>query len=980
MKQFLKLVADDLYSRMNGNFEGVTIVFPNKRASLFLNEYLLEKIGNGTMWSPAYITINELFENCSGSVVADSVLLVSRLHKIYNECTGSKDSLDNFYYWGEMLLKDFDDVDKNLANAKQLFANIKDLHDLGTAQETLDAQQKESIKRFFANFNIEKNSDIKKKFTAVWDVLYSIYTEFKENLKKDHLAYEGMLYREVAENREQLVFPAEKYVFVGFNALNGVENRLFDILKGEGKALFYWDYDKHYVRNEFNEAGHFMRKNLERFPNSLGDEHFDNMRKEKNVTFVAADTENIQTRYIPSWLQNNIGEKEIETAIVLCDETMLESVLHTLPQKVNDKTIEHLNITMGYPIAHTPVYSLVKTLIDLRTRGYDSKQESYTLAAVETVLKHPYIIKSSENAIALRNALLASKRFFPNNEELCCDEFLSLVFSHPADNAEWIKNIANIIYAITRNSTKASEVSSSDIYEELFCEALLKVHNQAQRMITLLEKGEIEMQAPALGALFMRMIAGLSMPFHGEPVMGMQIMGLLETRNLDFKNIIVLGANEGNMPKKSSENSFIPYNLRRAFGLTMSEHRDSIYAYYFYRLLQRAENITVAYNASTDSKNKGECSRYLLQILGSNLYDVKRIKLEAEQTNKEKSIQEIAKSANVMEKLYKAFDTATSKTAYPLSPTGINRFIDCGLKFYYYYVLGLKKFEEVDTELKANEFGIIFHDAADTMYKELVTKDKRTIDASDLEQIVKNPVKLYKLINDAFVKAFFKSGNKVIYNGKQLLNRDVIYRFMQRLIQIDKEYAPFRYVGGEKKIRYPYIIKDNNGREIKINIGGTIDRMDVKGDRLDIIDYKTGGGNKDSKTTIEDIFAHNGAESGYRLQAFLYSIAVSKLLNSNEDFTNDEDLAWIEDVKKMGITKIVPSLIYIHKKADAKREDFVLDYNKAPIDDIGTIADEYMKFLDQTLKDIFDTSQPFRPANDKEKCVYCDYKDICGRS
>lgn len=978
MKPFLKIVADDLYSRMNGNFEGVTIVFPNKRASLFFNEYLLERVCDGTMWSPSYITINELFDNSSDSVVADPVLLVSRLHKAYNECTGSNETLDNFYYWGEMLLKDFDDVDKNLVNAKQLFANIKELHDFGTAQDTLDTQQKESIKRFFANFNIERNSDIKKNFIALWDVLYDIYTKFRESLKKDSLAYEGMLYREIIETPAQLRLTADKYVFVGFNALNGVENRLLDILKEEGKAIFYWDYDRHYVDKEFNEAGHFMRKNLARFPNSLGQEHFDNMRKEKEVTFVAADTDNIQTRYIPTWMGQNTNAKGIETAIVLCDETMLESVLHTLPKHEDDEPKNLLNITMGYPISHTPVFNLVKILIDMQTRGYDSKQQRFTLNAVERVLKHPYIIKSSSNAIELRNRLLTNKRFFPSDEELCCDDFLSLVFARPGDNTVWLKNIADTIYAIAINSTEASETSSSDIYEELFCEALLKVHNQAQRLIALLENGEIAMSLSALGALFMRMIAGLSMPFHGEPVVGMQIMGLLETRNLDFKNIIVLAANEGNMPKRSSDNSFIPYNLRKAFGLTMSEHRDSIYAYYFYRLLQRAEKITVTYNASTDSKTKGECSRYLLQILGSNLYNVKRIKLEAEQTNMEKTVAEIEKSETVMNELYKAFDTATSKTAYPLSPTGINRFLDCGLKFYYYYVMGLKRFEEVDTELKANEFGIIFHDVAETIYNEIVSKDKKTILASDLEQIANNPVKLYKIINDAFVRAFFKSGNKPVYNGKQLLNRDVIYRFIQSLLHMDKNYAPFQYAGSEKKIRYPYTVKDNNGREIRINIGGTIDRIDIKGDTLNIIDYKTGG-EKDTKTSIDDIFAHNGKDSGYRLQAYLYSIAVSRLLASNEDFSEDKDLSWIEDVKKMRTKSIVPSLLYIHKKSHTGREEFILEHNKAPLSDISIIAKEFMEKLEETLKAIFDTSVPFKPASDKKKCLYCDYKDICGR-
>ena len=979
MTPFLKLVTDDLYSRLKGNFERVTIVFPNKRAGLFFNEYLLEKIEEKAIWSPAYLTINELFEQCSEYVVGDPVLLVSRLHKIYNECTGSNESLDNFYYWGEMLVKDFDDVDKNMANAKQLFANIKELHDLGTAKDTLSEEQRKSIQRFFVNFDADKSTDIKTKFTAVWNVLHDIYNKFRENLSNDGLAYEGMLYREMVENIDNMQFMYDKYVFVGFNALNGVESKLFDHLNKMGKALFYWDYDKHYVDNTFNEAGHFMRANLERFPNALDKKMFNNMNSNnKDVTFVSADTDNIQTRYVSTWVKENISEKEIETAIVLCDETMLESVLHTLPEKVGEKKLEHLNVTMGFPISHTPVFSLVKQLVDLQTRGYDKNQNSYTLSAVENILKHPYIIRCSDNAVRLRNHLLNHKRFFPSNEELCCDEILTQVFTRYENNSEWIKNIAEVIYAIARKSTMPTDITT-DLYEELFCEALLKAHCQLQRLLSLLEKGEVQMQQNALGNLLMRMLSGLSMPFHGEPVIGLQIMGLLETRNLDFKNIIVLAANEGNMPKHSNDNSFIPYNLRRAFGLTMSEHRDAIYAYYFYRLLQRAEKITVVYNGSTESKNKGECSRYLLQILGSRLYkNIKRIKLEAKQTDHERELKTIEKSPEVMEKLYSLFDTSNSDTAYPLSPSGINKFIDCGLKFFYYYILGLKKYEEVDTELKANEFGTIFHETADAMYKELATNCKGTITESDLEPYKKNPLLLYKLINDAFIKAFFKSGNKAVYNGKQLINRDVIYRLMQRLVTMDMGYAPLRYVGGEIKIRFPYTI-DCNDRKININIGGTIDRVDAKGDTLNIIDYKTGGDDKESKNSLEDIFSHNGKDSGYRLQAFLYSIAIKKLIESGKDFTDDKDLSWIEKIKAMDIKKIVPTLLYIHKKANAKREDFIIKYGGAPIEDINEIADDYISFLDKTLHNIFDSKTPFEPTDKKERCVYCEYKSICGR-
>ncbi|MBQ8364768.1 MAG: PD-(D/E)XK nuclease family protein [Bacteroidaceae bacterium] len=979
MEPFLKIVTDDLYTRLNGNFEGVAMVFPNKRAGLFFNEYLLGKIGNGAAWSPACITISELFEDCSESIIADSVLLVSKLHKVYMKHTGSNESLDKFYYWGEMLIKDFDDVDKNLANAQQLFANIEDLHKLGTAKDILDDEQQKAVQQFFTNFAPEKKSELKEKFKNTWEVLYPIYTSFKELLKKEHLAYEGMLYRDVIEKKEGLSFAYDKYVFVGFNALNGAERELFNIIKKEGKALFYWDYDKHYTLNPQHEAGHFMRMNLQRYPNAIEEDIFNNLAKEKRVTFVSASTDNIQTRYIPQWLNENMSEKEIETAIVLCDETMLESVLHTLPKEANGRKLEHLNVTMGFPISHTPVFSLVKLLVELQTRGYDKRQERFTLTAVERILKHPYIIQSSPNAMKLREKLLNEKRFFPATEELCCDDILSLAFAHPENNSKWMSNIAALIYSIANSRTEMGDIEQ-DLYEELFCEALLKAHNQTQRLLALLENGDIELQQSSLGSLLLRIISQQSMPFHGEPVVGLQIMGLLETRNLDFKNVIILAASEGNLPKNSNDNSFIPYNLRRAFGLTMSEHRDSIYAYYFYRLLQRAENITVVYNNSTESKSKGECSRYLLQILGENLYHVKRLHLEAEQTNVDIEPKAVEKSDAVMQVLNEKFNQNTSSCAYTLSPSGINKYLECELKFFYYYAMGLKEFDEVSTELEANDFGDIFHLAAELMYAEITTRGNGTIEKSDLQRYEDNPLLLLKHIEAAYEELFFKKGNKPVYNGEQLINKRVMLRFMQRLIKMDKAHTPFTSIGGEKRVQFPYSFKNCEGKNYTINIGGKIDRIDAKGNTLNIIDYKTGRDKlQDKKNSIDEIFAHEGDSAGYRFQALLYAIAVIEQLNDGKNYGNDKDYSWIEKVKQSNIEKVVPELIYIIRKDDALHEDFVVDINNQPIEDAADLKSDFLARLESVLQDIFNNEKPFTPTDKKERCRYCEYKGICGR-
>ena len=981
MTPFLELVAQDVYKRFDGHLENVAVVFPNKRAGLFFNNYLLKSSNNAPMWSPKYLTIGDLFQQNSDLAIADPILLVSKLYKEYvghidnngQKCEKSAESLDSFYYWGEMLIKDFDDVDKHMADAKQLFANIKELREIGTAKDVLDDKQVESIAQFFQNFKAGGN--IEGRFQTIWERMFAVYTRFKASLRQCSTAYEGMMYRDVIENianGNEITLDYDKYIFVGFSALNEVENRMFDYVHKQGKALFYWDYDNYYINDETQEAGHFMRKNLKRFPGVFDKQQYDNLRTEKKITVVETANDSTGVRYISQWLGENLTEREVETAIVLCDETMLEPVLHTIPTKANGHNIEQMNVTMGFPVTHTPVFSLVKLLVDLQTRGWSEKQGCFTMSSVCEVLKHPYVIQGSEHSRALRTKLMSEKIFYPESDVLQLDDFLTALFTHHTDNKTWLEELSKIIYTIAQSQHNNSK---NTLYDQLFIEATLKVYTQCQRLTQLVDNGELQVQQVTAGKLLMRMLTSLRLPFHGEPVVGLQIMGLLETRNLDFKHVILLGVNEGNLPKKSGESSYIPYNLRKAFGLTLSEHRDSIYSYYFYRLLQRAERVTLVYNSSPESKTCGECSRYILQLLGSNLYNVERIALSSQQNTNTHVLKEITKSDEMIDILRKRFDTGYSNTAYVMSPSAINKYIHCGLQFFYYYVMKMKPLNDVDDEFKDNDFGIVFHKAAENLYKKITTDGNTMhITSSALEYYAKHSELLKPFIHDAFRTEFFKN-NKPVYNGEQHITFDVLHNFLLRLVEMDLKYTPFQYVGSEVKIQIPCSF-ESSGNNINVNIGGTIDRVDCKGDSINIIDYKTGGGeNADGNMTIENVFAHERRAAKYHLQAFLYSIALKNTLTGNTADVPE----WAKKIPSPETKKISPSLFYIHRKANAERADFVVKENKVPVEDISRIQDEYMKQLQAVLTDIFDKEKPFVPATDSDKCKYCDYKEICGK-
>lgn len=992
MKPFLKIVAEDLYSRFGGNLDNIAVVFPNKRAGLFFNEYLLECSSDKPIWSPSYITISELFLQNSDLVIGDSILLVNKLYKEYvrpkrddesqEEYENSVEDIDSFYYWGEMLIRDFDDIDKNLADAKRLFANIKDLRAMGTGKDTLTEEQKEAIERFFKNFNPDSGSDVKDNFQSLWNRLYTIYGKFKESLREINVAYEGMLYRDVIEKEEELALKHKMYVFVGFNALNGAERMLFSKVKESGKALFYWDYDRHYTDDARHEAGHFMRRNLEQFPNAIEGGEFRNLAGKKNVTIVSAGTDSIGARYVPEWLQSNLTENNVETAIVLCDETQLDPVLHTIPAEANGKSLDSMNVTMGYPLQHTPIYSLVRQLVELHTRGWSEKHNAFNLSYVSKLLKHPYVIQGCSEANELYTYLLKNNVFYPTEELLHKNSFFESIFTHSADNGQWIDRMADIIYTVARNRSKVAE-EKDEIYDMLFSEAIMKVYTQAQRLKALHSAGELNMKLKTLGRLFVRMLSSMSVPFHGEPVVGLQLMGLLETRNLDFRNIIVLSVNEGAVPKASSESSFIPYNLRRAFGLTLSEHRDSIYAYYFYRLLQRAENVTLVYNSSTDGKYRGECSRYILQLLGSNLYDIKKLSLSARQGNKEIAINSITKTPEMIRRLRERFDTGFSSKAMDISPSAINRYLECNLRFFYYYILGLKPVEEVNTDLKPTDFGTIFHTAAEMLYDKLTGNGNRIITRNMLEYYMKNDPLLLEFVNKAFKKEFFKEG-KVEYNGEQYINRGVLQRFLCHLVETDAEHADFLYIGSEKSIRISHPLKCN-GFEANLRIGGKIDRIDVKGDTVSIVDYKTGSPD-DKPVSLDDIFSSKKKTSGNRLQAFLYSVALSEIMREGKEIPANSDLAWINDVMKPGIKKVSPSLVYVknrnlsnEKDPRSGREKCIIALDKEPVTDIEVLKDEFMKRIDEVLYEMFDIDKPFTYTDNEKKCEYCDYRNICGR-
>ena len=638
---FLEHVASDLLAKCGSDLSRLTVVFPNKRASLFLNAHLSRLVGR-PLWSPHYMTISELFRQNSRRTIADPIKLVCELHRSFTAQTGIDETLDHFYGWGQLLLSDFDDLDKNLADADRVLANLRDLHELDGI-DYLSDEQKEAIRRFFSTFSSDHNTLLRERFLKLWSRMADIYHDFNDRLSQQGLAYEGALYREVVEGLDSKQVQAEpspltphlsnQYVFIGFNVLQPVEHRLFSWLKGEGMARFYWDFDKYYMNSE---AGQFIAQHLADFPNELDcdDESvYGCFARPKSITVASAPTENVQARYVSQWLTPHPSpltpQITTDTAIVLCDEKLLPSVIHCLPD-----CVDKINVTTGYPLSETPAAALINTLFALRIQGWQPGRGRYRLRQVNTLLRHPYIADLSPQVAGLHRELNEQKVYYPSPSQLAADDITALLFPDPdhpvapevpeapeapvapsSPNATLLQWMCDVIRTVATAKGAPACPDGHDTAFSIQRESLFHAYTLLNRLLALVTAGDLLVDAVTLQRLVTQLMQTINIPFHGEPVQGLQIMGVLETRNLDFRRVLLLSAGEGNIPKGVSDTSFIPYSLRKAYGLTTADRKVAIYSYYFHRLLQRAEDITIVYNNSTSDGHTGEMSRFILQLM-----------------------------------------------------------------------------------------------------------------------------------------------------------------------------------------------------------------------------------------------------------------------------------------------------------------------------------------------------------------------------
>ena len=872
MKAFLEFVAEDIIRKYGTDLSRIAVVFPNKRASLFLNDALMRRCDR-PLWSPSYITISDLFRRRSSLKVADPIKLVCELHRVYTSITGFDEPLDHFYGWGQLLISDFDDIDKNMAPADKIFANLRDIRELDDISY-LNEEQKAVIRKFFSNFSDDQDTILKERFLRLWSRMGDIYHAFNQRLTEQGLAYEGALYRKVTEEAAA-DFEHEHYLFVGFNLLQQVERRLFSQIKAQGKAHFYWDFDRYYMHSE---AGHFIGQNLHDFPNELdsGDDNiYNNFQRTKTIQLVSAPTEDIQARYVSKWIgEGSRATDGRRTAIVLCNEGLLQTVVHCLPSAVKS-----VNITTGYPLQQTPVASLIQRML-----------RDHTI-----------------------------------------DQVISKV-----------KELAK---------------EQADADDPFTTESFFRAYTLLNRLKSFIDSGDIPAQATLLiGALVNQLIQQTTIPFHGEPAVGLQIMGVLETRNLDFDHVLLLSTNEGNMPRGITDSSFIPYSLRRVFGLTTSDHKAAIYAYYFNRLLSRASDVTVVYSNATVDGQACEMSRFMLQLLVEDSHHtIIRNTLQTGQVTLLQHPRPIQKSAYIMDVLRHRFGRDNSDGPL-LTPTAINRYMRCPLQFYFCYVEGVREPDDIEDGIIDNRiFGNIFHNAAQILYERLTQQSPRIL-ATDLERLLKSRIDIERAVDEAFALEFC---NNTPQGGLAVINREVIIHYLRQLVTIDLRLAPFTILGLEQDVTRQMPIPPLG---ITTTIGGRVDRIDLisndDNEQIRVIDYKTGTHRLQPLKTVDDIFDDTQLRNhnDYYLQAILYA----RIVRSSQQ------------------KHVAPALLFIQHAA---AEDFnpILKLGSEYINDVATTdGDRFVQLLMQKVNEIFDPALPLTPTADTDRCRNCPYTYLCG--
>lgn len=932
---FLERVAKQIISENQNSFEDVAVVFPSRRAGLFFKRELGKQIGK-PFFAPEVFSIEDFASKVANLFPTERLKLIFEMFKVYKKFFG-EETFDNFYNWGNILLKDFDDLDKNLVNPEKFFRIIKEYKEIDD-NFAAELEDYDSYISFWQTFSNEPITSHKQSFKELWEKLNSIYNEFVSVLRSKKTGYNGMIFREAVNKIRQKDFISgyEKIYFAGFNYLSKSESEILSTLQTNENALILWNADEYYTEKiPGHEAGRLLNKNFKKFERDKNDIRWitNDFANEKNISVYSSSTNIAQAKTV-SQILSGVKNPSVDTAIILPDESLLFPILNSLPENV-----KRINVSMGYPLKLSTFHSLIEAYIRLHSNmKSDSGGEKFYFKDVFRILSSPIVtpsyIYNEENSVKIsdfRKKVFEQKTIYIKSSDLPQKiKMLDIIFRRVESVDSLFSNIEELVLEISVADKK--HISK---FELEFIMNYLQFLRQLRG--TLIEYGT-NIDLKTFWKLYMDVIRESRLPFKGEPLEGVQILGLLETRNLSFENVIIISLNEKIIPGNRFSESFIPFNLRKSFGIsTFEDYQDST-SNYFYNIIKDAKNVHLIHTNDMSEKGDGEQSRYIAQM-----------EMELPQYNPETKIKKLSvdfpAKANTDTEISVQKDVAMFKDFLErnrvLSPSALNYYVNCSLKFYFAYILKLREPEDPIEEIDGKTLGIILHKVMELLYNDFTGRE---VTSSDVEELIrKSPVVVESVMrNDPF---YIRDLN----TGSNLITKKIIQRLVKRLLYSDKEYAPFKIISLETESD-KYKIETEISESRDLALGGRIDRVDEKNGVIRIVDYKTGAlGNTKSDIEIEQLFKDPKFKE--LLQTFLYTYMY---------------------IKSTGAKDVTATLLSLKNKGELVGNVIAQPFSNEQISD-------FEKELTVLLNEILNTDIPFQQTDDLKRCEYCPYISICGR-
>ncbi len=974
MIPFLKQVVDHYYNI--GGIENRCFIFPNRRSMVFFRKYLCEAVATSSgkpLLVPQMFTINDFFYRAAGLQSSDRVRLLLKLYDCYAELNPKAESLDEFIFWGDVILGDFNDVDKYLVDARQLFANVADYKALQDTFEYLTETQRRAIEGFLSHFNDQSgrltvdlggdNPDVKGRFLQIWNILYPLYVKFNESLETEGMAYEGMVYRRMAMRLKEeaaadvckdMLDGSEGVVFVGLNALNECEKTLLRKLRDAGLAEFCWDWSGRMIKDPQNRSSLFMTENVVEFPQTAGWDEDGPECPEINVISIPSSVG--QAKRLPDILKLRTVAPE-ECAVVLPDENLLKSVLNSIPEDIGD-----INVTMGLPMSGSLFYAMMAEVSAIQMHAVYRKntwlfyhKQVWDFFASE-IFKKAADEKTMEIVV---NVKKAAKYYIPQ-EDLCGTPLLDAVFRPVVTDPKSVSK-AQIRQFAEYQKTVIKTIAPGIAHDgNLALE--LEYAKEYYKSINLLQEIGLAVLPVTYVRLLGQLVGSVSVPFRGEPLKGLQIMGPLETRALDFRNLIIMSANEGIFPRRNVSSSFIPPELRKGFGMPTYEYQDAVWAYYFYRMISRAEKVWMLVDSRTEGLKSGEESRYIKQLEYHFGVPLKRYVVKFG-----------SMKAAAVPDIVKTEDDVKAIRETVLSATTLQNYLACPAKFYYGTVKGLELEEEVAESIDYGMFGTVYHDTMRALYTAEEAMDENFFFVHNQEP----PFPVMDRVTDLYIKGWLSRKDDVKkkvkalimdqlntfeVSGRNLVVADVIVRYVVKTLERDLEHLKmegkesFEILGREIKV-----LGEFNGQKFK----GFIDRLDSFAEgKARVVDYKTG------KVLDDDENIHDGNAGDIAERIFARDVKDRPKIALQfyiYDMLLQADPRMKPLMEGREICNCVYSTAHLFKEAPS-----TVPMNRKFYDAVS-------ERLGAVLEEMYDLDVPFRRTEDEKNCEYCDFKMICGR-